>query len=98
MTWQHLFAVCREVNGPLGIAAFICLGYRAVIGLHDHEIVYRPLFVLFALYVFVAALGAPVSIAVENEATFLSPTLTALHVALIVFCVFYPGLPARKRT
>lgn len=95
VTWQDIFDLCRAANGPIGIVAFICLGYRAAIGLHDGLIVYRPMFVLFVAYVFVAAVGSPVNIAAGNRATVLSPILTALHVTLIAVCVANPG-PLRR--
>jgi hypothetical protein len=89
------FDWCRLANVFIGPVAFGCLCYRAVIGLHNGYIVYRPLFILFCGYVLTAAISAPTGITLGNTASFLAAVLLVLNVALITTCVFYPG-PLKK--
>jgi hypothetical protein len=92
-----IFDLARYANVVLGPVAFAFLCYRAVIGIHERLIVWRPLFILFCGYVLNTALSAPTGLVLDRSATYLSLVAFGLNIALIIVCWFYPGPMTRNQ-
>lgn len=83
----HFYYLCREINPYLAVVALMVLAFRVaptVFVLGKRTAVARA---IFAGYIAATALGAWEGQRVGNEAIYVSPIISVLHICVIVLFV-----------